>query len=498
MAKIQVLCALAICSAVQAGATNRYVSPSGSDSAAGTQSQPWRTIQHAANTCAAGDTIYVRAGTYHEALTITRSGASSAATTFINYPNEHPIVDGTGVGISNGQQGLLTLQNVSNIIVQGFEIRNYKTSSTSSVPAGVFITGSGANIQILGNHIHHIENTAKSVNANAFGLAVYGTGSSASINHLTVSGNEVDHLVTGSSESVTFNGNVENFAVTNNLVHDNNNIGIDAIGFEGTSPTPSKDQARNGLIAGNVVYNITSYGNPAYGNQYAADGLYVDGGANIILERNLVYKCDLGIEVASEHAGHVSEQVTVRNNVVYESNACGISIGGYASSVGGTDQCIVVNNTLFENDTKNTGSGEFQIQYHATHNKFENNILYATEQGLFINDFTKSTSAPCTVDYNLYFSAVGADSGQWVWQSKTIMGYSDYQKTSHNDAHSTAFTDPKFTSIKSPPNFALQTGSPAIGIGSVLSSSVVGTVDFAGMPRVVNGKINLGAFEESQ
>jgi hypothetical protein len=61
--------------------------------------------------------------------------------------------------------------------------------------------------------------------------------------------------------------------------------------------------------------------------------------------------------------------------------ACGISIGGYASNVGGTDHCTIVNNTLYANDTNNTGSGEFQAQYYATNNIFENNIVYATSQG---------------------------------------------------------------------------------------------------------------------
>jgi len=45
------------------------------------------------------------------------------------------------------------------------------------------------------------------------------------------------------------------------------------------------DQARNGVCTDNVVYNITSYGNPAYGKDRSADGLYVDGGKNIIIER---------------------------------------------------------------------------------------------------------------------------------------------------------------------------------------------------------------------
>jgi len=38
------------------------VSTSGDDSSAGTIAAPWRTIQHAANTVAAGATVYVFGG----------------------------------------------------------------------------------------------------------------------------------------------------------------------------------------------------------------------------------------------------------------------------------------------------------------------------------------------------------------------------------------------------------------------------------------------------
>jgi hypothetical protein len=48
---------------VSAGSTY-YVSPGGSDTAAGTEGAPFRTIQRAASLVGAGDTVVVRAGTY--------------------------------------------------------------------------------------------------------------------------------------------------------------------------------------------------------------------------------------------------------------------------------------------------------------------------------------------------------------------------------------------------------------------------------------------------
>ena len=37
----------------------------------------------------------------------------------------------------------------------------------------------------------------------------------------------------GASESVVVNGNVKGWRIAGNHIHDNNNIGIDAIGYEG-------------------------------------------------------------------------------------------------------------------------------------------------------------------------------------------------------------------------------------------------------------------------
>src|SRR5207302_909819 len=82
-------------------------------------------------------------------------------------------------------------------------------------------------------NVHDIWNTGgnTSNSGNAFGIAVYGSSTTPATD-IVIDSNNVHDLKTGSSESVVLNGNVTNFQVTNNTVHDNNNIGIDFIGFE--------------------------------------------------------------------------------------------------------------------------------------------------------------------------------------------------------------------------------------------------------------------------
>jgi len=477
-----------------------YVSTSGNDNNPGTLGLPWRTIQHAANVVMAGDTVFVRGGVYKEHVNVPVSGNATAGyITFQSYPGETAIVDGTGLGVPNGQYGLFNIDSQSYLIIQGFEIRNYKTSSTKYVPIGIYIYGAGSNLQILNNHLHNIQTSARGCNANALGLAVYGTQAPDSIHNLTIAGNEIDHLKTGCSETISMDGNVQYFVVTNNLIHHNNNIGIDAIGFEGVAPPGSMcgsdpcDRARDGLIAENTVYKITSYGNPAYGNQYAADGIYVDGGTRIVIERNRIHHVDLGIEMASEHAGKTTDNIIARDNLIYFGNSAGISIGGYANRVGGSDSCAIVNNSLLYNDRKNTGSGEFQVQFHATNNVFKNNIAYATRQGLLVNNFTKSEPNPADVDFNVYYSAVGTNAN-FIWNGKSYTGFAAYQSGTGKDPDS-FFAHPLYVNLTTP-DLHVASNSPAVNAGINLGLGIVGTVDFAGNPRVQGSNIDIGSYEQ--
>ena len=524
----------------QTGAT-RYVSTKGSDSNPGTIGAPWLTIQHAANSVSAGATVYVFGGVYNESVNFPASGTASAPITFESYPGQTAVIDGTGVSCcsSNGEggneiQGLINIVNQSYLVLAGFEIRDFTTSNPAYTPAGVWITGSGTGIQLLNNLLHNIT-TSSEENGNAFGIAVYGT-SQTPISHLVISGNEVYSLKTGNSESVNVDGNVTNFAITNNLVHDNDNIGIDAIGYEGVGPV-GYDEAMYGEIRGNTIYNISGIHNAGEGNSYDADGVYCDGCAYVTVEDNLIHNVDYGIEVASEHkicqstgteyssSGTIGEgsspcngrYVTVRNNVVYDSNACGISIGGYANNVGGSAHVVIVNNTLYNNNTQNQ-AGEFQIQYHsgkAQANIFENNLVYAGAQNVWINSFVEPSTSypapPATLNRNLYYSAAGYAEGTSIFWAgaSSYKSYSAYQSAAGEDANSLN-ANPLIVNLGStPPDFDITAKSPAVNAGSTSLScgvgwcnsnsphSIYGSTDFIGNPRLNGSNIDIGAYESA-
>lgn len=86
-----------------------YVSPSGTDGAAGTSSAP-TTLTSAISRVTAGGTIYLRGGTYNYSSTVTipqtTSGTASARTTLSAYPGETPVLNFSAQSESSSNRGL--------------------------------------------------------------------------------------------------------------------------------------------------------------------------------------------------------------------------------------------------------------------------------------------------------------------------------------------------------------------------------------------------------
>jgi hypothetical protein len=499
--KVSTLVLLLACVSAAFGQTKTsfYVSTTGDDSNPGTETAPWRTVQHAADTVRAGSTVNVRSGVYEELVTIKASGnATDGYIIFRSYPGETAVLD-AGHIVPNGRSGIVTIHDKSYVRIEGFEIRNFRTAEHRLTPLGISIMGSGSHIELLKNNVHHIEQTFPGRDhpgsgGNGFGIAVYGTDAKTPISELVIDGNEVHHLQTGSSESLVVNGNVTNFRITHNVVHDNNNIGIDVIGFEHTAPDPAVDQARDGVVSGNLVYNIHSRGNPAYQNEENSDGIYVDGGTRILIEQNIIHDDDFGIELASEHKDRATSYITARNNLIYHCHTAGVSIGGYAPERGHTDHSTVVNNTLYENDTSDTGSGEFQMQWNMADDIFANNIVYAGPHCLITLNRSQvdKQKPPVAIDHNLYYCASGSKASTWKEFSATVTGFDNYLQSTGNDRHS-RFLDPHFVDPAAN-DFHLRSDSPAITAGTT-EGVPTGELDLESSPRLKSGSIDIGCYQ---
>jgi len=216
------------------------------------------------------------------------------------------------------------------------------------------------------------------------------------------------------------NGNVDGWEVTDCLVRNCDNIGIDIIGHEGKSSNASLDQARNGVVRGNTVHHIDALGNKAYTNSgepsgydLCADAIYVDGGKDVVIERNLAYSSDIGLEVASEHQNKATSHITVRSNMIWNNGQCGMAIGGWRAAAGNADHIQIVGNTFFRNGWYGWAMGELCIQYHTSDITVVNNLFYTTnwppneDNAHLIRNTGANTPVNLVIDYNLYYAAVG-------------------------------------------------------------------------------------------
>ena len=479
-------------------AADFYVATDGIDSNPGSEALPFKTIQKGCDSASAGSTIFVKAGVYAEFVNIAKSGnASDGFVTVRNFASDAVALDGSALTAADGGSAMLTIRSQSYVRVHGLEIRNLSTAAKNMLIMGISVNGSGDHLEILNCHVHNIANTApvdaQKMGRDALGIGVYGTDGKTPLSALVFDGIEVDHCTLGSSESFTFNGNIDGFMVTNCKVHDNDNIGIDAIGWEKTAK--KNDQARNGIIRGNLVYNINSKGNPAYGDDSSAGGIYVDGGRDVLIERNEVYNADYGIEIGCEHHGKTASGVIVRDNLVHHCTVAGLGFGGYDLKRGTTLNCQFLNNTFFNNDTSNSYTGEVNVQV-SKNNVFKNNILMATSQNVLItNPFAKAKSAGNIFDYNVYFCPGGAGSSNWNWNKKDYSDFNSYLTGSKQDANS-KFADPLFISTGTPVDLHLQANSPAIDAGDPALVPADGERDFDAAPRKVGAATDAGAYEK--
>ncbi|MBX7219840.1 MAG: right-handed parallel beta-helix repeat-containing protein [Blastocatellia bacterium] len=459
-----------------------YVSTQGNNNNDGSQAHPWRTIQKACNTASPGATVNILAGTYNEKVIVNVSGNASAGfITLRNYQSDVVIVDGTGKSGSN----MFEIVDQSYFRLQGLEIVNNRNVNFG---AGVYLEGASHHIEIRNCRIHEIRGTE------AQGIGVYGTNATTSISDLILDGNEIYDCDPAQSEALTLNGNVELFQVTNNQVHDVNNIGIDFIAGEGTCPDPAKDAARNGVCRGNVVRRARSN----YGGGFAG-AIYVDGGRDIIIERNIVTESDIGIEVGAENPGVIATNVIVKNNLIYNNDKIGLAFGGYDVNRGRVRNCKFFNNTFYRNNVL-TGSvqndasrAEIFIQY-AENNQVENNIIYgSTNNRILLGTAVAQTNTQNNlIDYNLWFVDADVSQARFYWNDTFYTGLTAYRASSPNDVHSLG-VNPSFVNPNlATPDLHLSGASLAFNAGATLPEVLN---DFDNVSRPQYSFFDIGAFE---
>jgi len=473
-----------------------YVANSGSDGNAGTMNAPFKTIMTALSKAVAGDTVAVRGGTYYESINFPRSGTSEKNITLKSYPGEKPVIDGSNILVS-GWTALVTCSNVRYITIDGFDVCNLFSSTRNTDPEGITINGNSRDITIKNCNVYNIKNNT-GLNDGRSGHAIFVAGNGASaISNLVITGCTVHDTQTGTSENITLAGNIDGFTISHNTLYHTENIGIIIAGGDNLNPNGNvaTNYARNGVISDNVLYNISMANSvDVWGaNNYGAIAIYVCGGAGTIIERNKVYNSDRGIGLVSESNIYPTKTSIVRNNFVYNCWRTGIYMGDYLNyTSGGTKNCYVVNNTLFQND-RTTGAfgeieGEIRLTEHCDSNVVKNNIVYARPTDVFIHKYT-ATGSNNVIDNNLYYTTGTA---KWIWNGTEYTDFASWKTAYGGDASSMNGADPLLLNISSP-DLHIQLSSPAKNAGAVISADINGATDIDGNARIVNNKISKGA-----
>ena len=423
----------------RAWAADYYVSKSGSDSNPGTEAQPWKTIQKAANTLAAGDTVYIKAGTYKERVIPKNSGSSGKYITFTAYPGDTVSIDGSGITLPAYWGGLLDISNKSYIKISGLRIMN----------AGPYDNNPG----ILVDHCSDItiENNY-TYNTTSSGIGVWDSS------NIIIDNNEVEKACNdGEQECITV-AITNNFEIKNNHVHHN---GPGTMGGEGID---AKDGSRNGKIYNNHLHHLNRL------------GIYVDAWdkhtENIEVFRNIVHDIydNDGFTLASESGG-LLENICIYNNIAYNCDICGLTISRNGESPTHPMKNIkIINNTFYNNGDGGWGGGIAVDNPYIQNVVIRNNIV--SRNMTFQMEVEPDVSmSNLTVDHNL------------------IHGYRGYD----DEIKGTDYVEgnPLFVNASSA-DFHLTEHSPAIDNGSPIDAP---SDDYDGNTRPQGSGYDMGAYE---
>ncbi len=425
--------------------TTYYVAPNGSNSNSGSESQPWRTIQKAADTMTAGDVVYIKAGTYNERVIPKNSGSANNYIVYSAYPGDVVTIDGNGISLQSDWGGLFHLEEVNYIRITGLRIFN----------AGNADNNAGILVDICNNIIIEKNYT---YNTTSSGIGIW------NCENVIIDGNEVELACNdGEQECITV-AVTNNFEIKNNHVHHG---GPGSIGGEGID---AKDGSSNGKVYNNHVHDFP-----------VKLGIYIEAWDkhtyNIEVYNNLVHNCGAdGMTLASEQGG-LLENINVYNNIVYNNKNVGISVTPNGDVPNPPMKNIkIINNTIYNNGwdlgDESWGGGIGVDNPNLSDLIIRNNII---SQNLLFQIAIEYYGQNFSIDHNL------------------IDGFRDElsEETRGNDY---VDGDPLFVNA-SGEDFHLQGSSPAINKGSSIDAPAQ---DYDGNQRPYGSAHDIGAFEREQ
>lgn len=418
-----------------------FVATNGKDSNPGTEAQPWRTIQKAADTVQFGDVVFIKQGTYYERVQPKNSGQEDLIIVYANYPGHTVTIDGTGVSVP-GWGGLFDLSDTSYIRVSGLRVVNSSSS-------GIFADRT-SHIDIWDNYTY---------NTYSSGIGIWAS------DNAIVRSNEVVLACNGGEQEAISIGGTDTFEVRYNHVHDG------GPGTRGGEGIDAKDGSSNGKVYGNRVHHMSRV------------GIYVDAWDkhtyNIEVYGNVVYDIAAYAYAVAAEKGGLLENIWIYNNIGYHNEFIGLGVTEWDQSLSSSHpmrNIYIINNTFYDNGWVDWGGG-IRIQNPEVENLVVRNNILSQNLSFQLGVLSNVPVDDLTIDHNL------------------IDGYRGHEEEILGD--NALRGSARFASTTAP-YFQLQPSSPAVDAGSGTNAP---SRDYAGHTRPLDGngdgtsRVDIGAYE---
>jgi parallel beta-helix repeat protein len=301
-----------------AWAADYSVAPQGNDSAAGSPSAPWGTIQHAVDAMEPGDSVTVGDGAYSGFWMHSRQGDAQHRFTI---RAEHALgakITGPSATASDPNDSI-QLVSVSFATIEGFEV-------TGAARAGISIrtlgdeTGADTTDNVVQNCRSH--DNGGGVKAGRHDGIFTGFA-----RNVVLQANEVDH---NAEHGIYVSNSADNPVMRGNRSHDN---GANGLQINGDASTGGDGVISNWLIEDNVV-----------ANNGGASAINLDGATFGMLRNNLVYgNANGGIALFMGDSAEASHDNVVVNNTVFDPTGARFAI----QIDNGADNNIVFDNVFW-------------------------------------------------------------------------------------------------------------------------------------------------------
>lgn len=249
----------------------------------------------------------------------------------------------------------------------------------------------------------------------------------------------------------------------------------------------SRSQVEHGIYVSNSGDRPVVRRNRLWGNR--ANGLHMNGDlsaggdgviSGALVEQNVIW--DNGRGGGSGINGDGVQDSVIRNNLIYENHASGISlyrIDGGAPSTGN----LVIHNTVVQ---AADGRWALNIQDASTGNRVLNNILLTRHAFRGAIDVSADSLEDFTSEHNVVVGRFTIDGGD------TVMDLAEWRAATGQDANSIEATIDEVFVDAAGGDYHLSATSPALDRGTATDAP---PTDFEGQPRPLGSAVDVGADE---